>query len=122
MSVRKIYLTLPALALVTGVVSAAPAGAQSVVIAPAPAQPPSQVIIAPNAPPPPRLETIPPPPSEEARVMYWRPGHWAWDGMNWTWSTGTYVERPSAQAVWEPGHWAQQPNGGYVWVDGRWQG
>ena len=122
MSIPKIYLTIPALALVTGVFSAVPAGAQSVVIAPAQVQSPSQVIIAPNAPPPPRIETIPPPPSEEARVMYWRPGHWAWDGMNWAWTPGTYVERPSAQAVWEPGHWVQQPSGGYVWVDGRWQG
>ncbi|MEJ0015767.1 MAG: hypothetical protein WDN25_04225 [Acetobacteraceae bacterium] len=99
-----------------------PALAQSVqIITPAPA-PAQAVIIAPNAPPPPRVETIPPPPSVEARVMYWRPGHWAWDGVNWNWAPGQYVQRPTPQAVWEPGHWAQQPTGGYVWVDGRWQG
>ncbi len=119
MLARRIHLALPALLLSA---SAVPALAQSVqIITPAPA-PAQAVIIAPNAPPPPRVETIPPPPSVEARVMYWRPGHWAWDGVNWNWAPGQYVQRPTPQAVWEPGHWAQQPTGGYVWVDGRWQG
>jgi hypothetical protein len=120
MSVRRIHLAIPAFVLTAGVATVAMA--QSVqVITPAPVPVQSQVIIAPNAPPAPRVETIPPPPSEEARVMYWQPGHWMWDGASWSWSQGQYVQRPTTQAVWEPGHWVQQPSGGYVWVDGHWQ-
>ena len=121
MLIGRIHLIAPLIALAGGTALLPQAHAQSVVIAPS-AQPPSQVIIAPSAPPPTRVETIPPPPTEEARVMYWRPGHWAWDGGNWAWVSGTYVQRPTPAAVWEPGHWLQQPAGGYVWVDGRWQG
>ena len=117
---RRIHLAIPVIAFAAG---AAPVMAQSVqVITPAPSPVQSQVVIAPSAPPAPRVEAIPPPPSEQARVMYWRPGHWMWDGASWAWSQGQYVERPAPQAVWEPGHWAQQPSGGYVWVDGRWAG
>jgi hypothetical protein len=131
---RRIHLAFPAFALLAGTCMLTPAGAQSVVITPAPAPVQSQVIvpapvesqsavvIAPSAPPPPRLETIPPPPSVEPQAMDWRPGHWRWDGVNWAWASGDYVQRPQPQAVWEPGHWAQQPTGGYVWVDGHWQG
>jgi len=120
---QRICRVIPVISLFAGAAAAPMAHAQGVQIITTPAvQPQSQVIIAPTAPPPPRVETVPPPPSEEARVMYWRPGHWAWDGANWTWETGQYVERPSTQAVWEPGHWVQQPGGGYVWIDGHWQG
>ena len=120
MSVRRIHLAIPMFALAAGT---APAMAQSVqVITPAPVPAQSQVIIAPSAPPPARVETIPPPPVAGTRVMYWRPGHWWWDGTSWSWSEGEYVERPTPQAVWEPGHWVQRPTGGYIWVDGRWEG
>ncbi len=118
MLVGRIHLAISVLALVAGAV---PAMAQSVqVITPAPVQAQPQVLIAPGAPPAPRYEAVPPPPSEQAHVMYWRPGHWMWDGASWAWSQGQYVERPAPQAIWEPGHWMQQPSGGYVWVDGRW--
>lgn len=120
MLVRRIHLALPAFGLLAG---AAPAMAQSVqVITPTPIPVQSQVIIAPSAPPPARVETVPPAPPSTPNVMYWRPGHWMWDGTSWSWLQGQYVERPNPQAVWEPGHWVQQPTGGYVWVDGRWAG
>jgi hypothetical protein len=119
MPIRPIHLAIPVFALLAGAM--VPAGAQSVqIITPPPPQP--QVLLAPSAPPPPRVETIPPPPNADAQVMYWRPGHWMWDGVKWAWSGGQYVDRPAPQAVWEPGHWVQQPTGGYVWMDGRWQG
>jgi hypothetical protein len=120
MLVRSIHLAAPALFLFTGAASALAQPAQVLTPAPIPAQ--STVVIAPTAPPPPRVETVPPPPSEQARVMYWRPGHWTWNGASWSWQEGRYVERPAPQAVWEPGHWVQQPSGGYVWVDGHWAG
>jgi|HubBroStandDraft_2_1064218.scaffolds.fasta_scaffold276565_2 hypothetical protein len=121
---RKYYLIVPTLTLLAGAASVTQAGAQSVqVVTPMPVQTQApSVVIAPNAPPPTRVETIPPPPSAEAQMMYWRPGHWMWDAGNWVWAPGEYVQRPAPQAVWEPGHWLQQPTGGYVWVDGHWQG
>ena len=73
-------------------------------------------IIAPIAPPPVRVETIPPAP---APTMTWEPGHWTWNG-SWIWTSGHYVERPSAQAVWEPDHWIEHGNG-WMWVAGRWR-
>jgi len=97
------------------------ASAQPVIVTPAPTPAQPQIVIAPNAPPPPRVETVPPPPTE-AQVMYWRPGHWVWDGASWSWTDGQYVQRPTPQAIWQPGHWVQQPTGGYIWVDGRWAG
>jgi hypothetical protein len=118
MLLRRVHLATPMVLLAMGATSAM---AQSVQFE-TPTAVQSEAYIAPSAPPPPRVETLPPPPSDEARVMYWRPGHWMWDGASWSWSQGQYVERPAPQAVWEPGHWVQRPSGGYVWVGGRWRG
>lgn len=79
----------------------------------------STIIIAPHAPPPPRTEVIPPPPAPEANVVVWRPGHWAWNGSDWEWVAGSYVQRPQPAAVWHPGSWVQGPNG-WTWADGHW--
>ncbi len=68
-------------------------------------------------PPPPRYEAPPPPPSER---MVWDPGRWQWDGHDYRWVPGHYVERPYRDARWEPGHWAER-NGGWVWVEGHWE-
>ena len=72
---------------------------------------------APGAPPPPRAETVPPPPSASD---YWEPGHWAWNGSQWTWLPGHYEQRPTEAAVWQPGYWQKSPDG-YHWVQGHWQ-
>jgi WXXGXW repeat (2 copies) len=120
----QIRMSSLAIPVFVSLVGSAAAVAQPVqLVTPAPVQyGQSTVIIAPNPPPPPRVETVPPPPSAEAQVMYWQQGHWMWNGANWEWAAGQYVQRPAPQAVWEPGHWSQQPSGGYVWVDGHWQG
>ena len=76
------------------------------------------IVVAPTAPPPPEVETIPPPP---VSVDIWTPGHWAWNGADWSWMPGHYVARPAPQATWVPGHW-EVGSGGYVWVDGHWAG
>ncbi len=106
------YLTrlgIPVLAAVTAIGLVSSALAQS-----------ATIIIAPSAPPPPRVETVPPPPSINTQVLTWQAGHWAWDGTNWAWVEGGYVQRPQPTAQWEPGHWEQQTTGAYVWVDGHW--
>jgi hypothetical protein len=54
-------------------------------------------------PPAPHVEPIPPP-SEEARVMYWKPGQWMWDGASWTWKQGHYDPMPAPGQYWTPGH------------------
>ena len=126
MQFRMTSLAIPAIACLAGAAALAQP-VQVLTSPPAPAPAPAQyaqstVVIAPDAPPPARVETVPAPPAAQAQVMYWQPGHWMWNGANWEWAAGQYVQRPAPQAVWEPGHWSQQPSGGYVWVDGHWQG
>ena len=75
-------------------------------------------IIAPYAPPPMRVETRPPAPSP---LAMWQPGHWTWNGSQFVWTQGQYVERPSPTANWLPGYW-QQGSGGWTWIDGHWAG
>jgi len=42
-----------------------------------------------------------------------------WNGVQYLWQPGRYIERPAVSATYMPGHWEQQANG-WVWVDGRW--
>ncbi len=76
-------------------------------------------IIAPTPPPPLRYEAVPPPP-RPAEIIQWRPGRWHWDGREYVWVPGEYIERPRAAAVWVPGHW--DPRGSsWVWIEGHWR-
>jgi hypothetical protein len=78
-------------------------------------RPAERVVVRP-APPPPRAEMQPPPPSERA---VWDPGHWNWNGRDYAWVSGHYIERPNVAMRWEPGHWAQE-RGNWVWAEGGW--
>jgi hypothetical protein len=49
----------------------------------------------------------------------WIPGHWAWNGSQFVWSPGLYVERAPGSAIWIPGYWQQEPSG-WTWIEGRW--
>jgi hypothetical protein len=49
----------------------------------------------------------------------WSPGYWAWDGSDYYWVPGTWVEPPSSGMLWTPGYWNYQ-DGLYVWNDGYW--
>ncbi len=90
-----------------------PALPPAVAATPAPG---TTVIIAPNAPPPPEAETPPPPP---APTYVWDPGHWTWDGTQFGWDAGKYIEKPQVSASFVPGHWEQNPNG-WAWVPSQW--
>jgi hypothetical protein len=79
-------------------------------------RPPAHVVVTIPAPPPPRAEYQPPPPTERA---VWDPGHWNWNGRDYVWVGGRYIERPNVAMRWEPGHWIQQ-GGTWAWVDGSW--
>jgi WXXGXW repeat (2 copies) len=104
-------LTLPLLALAAGCVVERP-----------PPRPAGEVeIIAPRAPPAVRYEVAPPPPAGRADVVVWERGHWHWDGRDWEWVPGHFVERPHRQAEWVEGHWAERPNGAWAWIPGHWR-
>lgn len=47
------------------------------------------------------------------------PGYWQWDGMDYYWVPGTWVEPPVDGMLWTPGYWNYQ-DGFYVWSDGYW--
>jgi hypothetical protein len=73
-------------------------------------------VVAPHPPPPRRAEIPPPAPSPQA---LWKFGHWSWNGQQYIWVPGYYVQRPSPSANWIPDYWEQAP-GGWMWVDGQW--
>jgi hypothetical protein len=74
-------------------------------------------ITVPTPPPAPQPEFPPPPPSP---TYVWQSGHWSWNGVQYFWEPGKYVERPTTSASYVPGHWEQHPTG-WVWVEGRWE-
>lgn len=80
------------------------------------ARPSSEIIAAPQPPPPTRVELPPPAPSPQA---LWRFGHWSWNGRQFVWNPGQYVEPPSPTASWIPGYWEQRPEG-WIRVDDQW--
>jgi len=83
----------------------------------APLYPPAAPsIVVPTAPPAPQPENPPPAPSP---TYVWEPGHWSWNGVQYFWNPGKYVERPTVSATYVPGHWERYTNG-WVWYDGRW--
>jgi hypothetical protein len=90
---------------------AAPVGVSA-----APARLAAETIPAPQPPPPTRAEIPPPAPSPQA---LWRFGHWSWNGTQFVWNPGYYVERPSPEASWIPGYWEQRPEG-WIRVDDEW--
>jgi WXXGXW repeat (2 copies) len=82
-----------------------------------PAYPPiPPYAVAPTQPPPLQSEVPPPAPTPS---YVWEPGHWSWNGVQYIWQPGKYVERPTVSASYVPGHWEQQA-AGWVWIPGRW--
>ena len=73
-------------------------------------------LLARSRPPPSRAEIPPPAPSPQA---LWEHGHWRWNGAQYVWLLGHYIERPEPYANWTPGYWQQQADG-WAWVEGRW--
>ena len=90
-----------------------PAPPPAVVATPAPD---ASVVIAPSAPPPPEVEAPPAPPAPR---YVWEPGHWLWNGTQFLWDQGKYVEKPTAATAYVAGHW-QEYSDGWGWVPGHW--
>jgi hypothetical protein len=71
-------------------------------------------------PPPPALrEEVRPPPPNPAWV--WRPGHWKFEGREYIWVPGEWVERAVRGERWTHGYWAQGARGEWIWIPGHWQ-
>ena len=49
----------------------------------------------------------------------WTPGYWAWDGMDYYWVPGTWVQPPESDLLWTPGYWGWR-DGFYGWNPGYW--
>jgi hypothetical protein len=67
---------------------------------------------------PPDLPVYEQPPLPEPGYI-WTPGYWAWDGMDYYWVPGTWVEPPSSDLYWTPGYWGWR-EGFYGWNPGYW--
>ncbi|MGE5444058.1 MAG: YXWGXW repeat-containing protein, partial [Ignavibacteriales bacterium] len=67
--------------------------------------------------PPPRMEERGIPPS---RTSAWIPSHWEWNGHQWAWVSGEWMEPPNAGAIWEPSHWGWNGHQ-WVWISGHWR-
>ena len=68
----------------------------------------------------------PPAPVVEARVVapgagwVWVPGYYAWDGVAYVWTPGSWRLPPSGRRVWVAPHW-QQERRGWFFVEGHWR-
>ncbi len=68
--------------------------------------------------PPVLAETVPaPPPSRIALI--WRPGHYDWDGAQYAWRAGEWVDRAGHGTLWQDGYWTQS-GGRAAWVQAHW--
>ena len=71
-------------------------------------------------PPPLREETIPKAPLAEY-VQTWQPGHWDWDGHDYTWRAGAWIKRDNQNTQWMQGYWDRPVTpGACAWVPAHW--
>jgi len=83
--------------------------------------PPDTIIQSQKKPPPLLEELIPPPPKGPPDQFTWDFGHWHWDGQDYIWIPGHYVERPYRSSHWVRGNWAYDGNLNWTWTPGYWQ-
>jgi hypothetical protein len=68
----------------------------------------------------------PPRPLVEARVAspgpgyIWTNGYHRWDGAQYVWTPGAWVQPPHPHAHWVAHKWVRR-NGGWVLVEGHWR-
>ena len=68
--------------------------------------------------PAPRAERVPAPPVSST-LLIWQPGHHDWDGQQFAWIEGRWVERAGHGTLWQDGYW-RRDGVTYVWVRGHW--
>jgi len=84
----------------------------------APVYAPAPVAVPYPAVPPLRAEIRPPPPVGPRLV--WQPGHWQWNGYEYVWSEGRWVQQRIVAQRWEPGHWVDR-GGRWAWEPAGWR-
>lgn len=65
-----------------------------------------------------RSEEIPLPPVSSV-VLIWQPGHFDWDGTDYVWVPGEWVDRDGHGTAWRDGDWTGT-DASAVWVPGHW--
>ncbi|MBV9655329.1 MAG: YXWGXW repeat-containing protein [Acetobacteraceae bacterium] len=68
--------------------------------------------------PPLVAERVPAPPPAPVPLI-WQPGHYIWDGAQYRWSPGRWVDRAGHGTLWQDGYW-QRHGRRYEWVPGHW--
>jgi hypothetical protein len=68
--------------------------------------------------PAPLAERVPVPPRTPVPLI-WRPGHYDWNGTNFVWHAGEWVERAGHGTLWQDGYW-RTAGSSYAWVPGHW--
>jgi hypothetical protein len=81
-----------------------------------PAEKPKPVIL-PPAVPPAKIEPV----ARKPRflVAQWQPSTWEWDGHQFVWTLGAWVQPPPGM-VWQNGDWVKNELGDWVWRTGGW--
>jgi YXWGXW repeat-containing protein len=84
--------------------------------------PPADAVVhAEKEPPPLQAEVIPPPPKGPADSFAWDAGHWHWDGNDYVWIPGHYIERPYQRGHWVRGGWHYDGERRWSWTPGHWE-
>jgi hypothetical protein len=68
------------------------------------------------APPPIPIYVQPPIPAPD---YLWTPGYWAWNGDDYYFVPGSWIEAPQPGYLWTPGYWGWR-DGGYFFNQGYW--
>src|SRR5271154_5253566 len=55
--------------------------------------------------PPPPMPVYDQPPIPEPGYL-WTPGYWSYNGVDYYWAPGTWIEPPQPGVLWTPGYWA----------------
>ena len=71
-------------------------------------------------PPPQTLHEVKPDATDMVPYVIWRPGYWRWNGVNYEWARGYYMQKPNFSAAWMNDRW-EGHNYGWVFVPGYWK-
>lgn len=72
-----------------------------------------------HPPVPPTLSENVPAPPRSAVTLIWQPGHFDWNGRQYTWKAGEWVERGGHGTLWQDGYW-KRVGSTSVWVPAGW--
>ena len=82
-----------------------------------PEGPPTRSMVVGSPPPAPLAETLPPRPSPSSA---WIAGYWHWNGIDYVWVPGHWIEPPSGMSYAPPRYFDQR--GMHLYQPGAWQG